>query len=61
MTIKSLELKDAMTLAEIYVRRGNTVTVKLQAVGLVGTYYTVEVTDGPDAMKGEEKGLEEEK
>lgn len=29
MTIKSLELRDAMDLTEIYVRRGNTVTVRL--------------------------------
>ena len=61
MIIKSLSVKDAITLADVYVRRGNTVTVKLQAVGLVGEYYRVEVTDGPDAdaLKPNEKPLEE--
>ena len=61
MIIKSLSAKDAITLADVYVRRGNTVTVKLQAVGLVSEYYSVEVTDGPDAdaLKGHEKPLEE--
>ena len=49
MTIKGLELSDAMDLVEIYVRRGNKVTVRMDGVGLVGTYYIVEVTDGPDA------------
>jgi hypothetical protein len=58
MTIKSLELRDAMELTEIYVRRGNTVTVRIQGVGLVDTYYTVEVADGPDALKGEGDILE---
>lgn len=59
MTIKSLELRDAMDLTEIYVRRGNTVTVRIQGVGLVDTYYMVEVADGPDALKGEGDTLEE--
>ena len=40
---KSLTLGDALSMADIFLRRGCKVTLEMSAEGLIGKYYTLTV------------------